>query len=629
MQKTEKALLQLIQRFKFKNNSMGELHLFIIWENGRHKEDEILNDIAQHFFIIQTIAVKWSEQYVTSNYSRFYGTFLPKHSFKEKECGKGEFLLVIVRDDSPVYNSRKTNRGNELVNTNMFDAKEKYRTWTGGGHKIHATNNPSEFNHDITLLLGINSAYYQSQIPSFQKIKKIERDISGANGWKSVEELFYVLNNTIDYVILRGLDVMNDSLQCGEIQDVDILVRDYATCSYIINGAPCCSEERPHQKITIENRTIYLDLWDIHRDYYDIFWSNKMLQNKVFKQYYYTLDETNSFYCLLYHCLINKNQIASKYNNQINVFRQKHGLGDQDLVNLLVEFLKVNKYEIVRPRDNSVGMHIENPVINDYYNFYGISINKSCCEQKDLASGELLYWKSCVYCNGESIIKIGTDWLIENEKKHLDLLSPKSNTPIVQFFKKNNGIATLKMSRIPGFSLNDYFSKKKNIRKSKIVSVICQLVEAIIALRNQGIIHRDLCSPNIIINEELGGKVFIIDFGWAISITDNQILRPCNLAKGACPPEMYSDFYTLGESLKNLFPKRISYLNRIVVCLQDILWSDYKNDESFSIKRRALYDALKCSFSCKDYIILFFFRHKLIAKYCRKTRRVLYCFLGK
>ncbi len=608
---------------------MGELHLFIIWANGRPKEEEILEDIAQHFSIIQTIDVVWDKEYIASNFTRFYGAFLPAHSFKEEECGTDPFLLVIVRDNHPVYNLRRTNRGNELVNTNTFDAKEKYRIWTGGGHKIHATNSPTEFNHDITLLLGINSTDYQSNIQTHLKTTEIKRDISGAHGWCSEEELFYVLNNTVDYAILRGCDVLKEDFQYTENQDIDILVRDYTTCSYIINGTPCCSEDRPHQKVIIKGKTVYIDLWDIHRDYYDILWSNNMLQNKVLQQYYYTLNEIDSFYCLLYHCIINKNQIAPKYQTQINGFLQKHNIESHDLANVLVAFLKSHNYEIVKPRDGSVGMHIDNPVINNYYNLLGDNINKSCCEQKDMASGKMLYWKSCVYCRDETIIKTGTTWLIENEKRYLDILSSQGNTPIVQCLKRSNGIATLTMSKIHGSSLNDYFTRKKNIRKSKIISIVDQLVKILVALRNQGIIHRDFCSPNIIVNEEHGCKVFVIDFGWAISIDDTHILRPCNLAKDACPPEMYSDFYTLGESLKKLLPGRLSYLNNIIVRLQNIFWDDYKNDESFSIKKRTLDDALKCSFSCKDYIKLFLFRHKKIARYCNKTHRVLLHFSGK
>ena len=39
---------------------------------------------------------------------------------------------------------------------NTFDAKQTYRTWTGGGNHIHASNTPEESEHDLVLLLGKN-----------------------------------------------------------------------------------------------------------------------------------------------------------------------------------------------------------------------------------------------------------------------------------------------------------------------------------------------------------------------------------------------------------------------------------------------------------------------------------------
>ena len=65
-----------------------ELHLFIIWENGREKQKEILEDINKSFEIIKIYEVKWDKEEFSNNLSRFYGTNLPKGSRKELHCGK-------------------------------------------------------------------------------------------------------------------------------------------------------------------------------------------------------------------------------------------------------------------------------------------------------------------------------------------------------------------------------------------------------------------------------------------------------------------------------------------------------------------------------------------------------------
>ena len=143
----------------------SELHLIILWARARYKEKEILTDIAANLKILECYDIAWSKKFVANNFSRFYGVKLDSRSSKEKECGSGRFLLITVLDENPKYDFIKTSRGFENVNTNLFFLKEKYRAWTRGGHKIHATNSVAETNHDLSLLLGKNSADYLLNAP--------------------------------------------------------------------------------------------------------------------------------------------------------------------------------------------------------------------------------------------------------------------------------------------------------------------------------------------------------------------------------------------------------------------------------------------------------------------------------
>lgn len=181
-----------------------EIHLFILWEKARYKESAILEDMAKHFTILKQYAITWTPELVASNFTRFYGVNLPSNSFKEKECGSGEFLLCVVRDEKPVYEERMTSRGPEIVNVNMFDAKDRYRSWTCGGHKIHGTNNEKETNHDLSLLIGKNVANFLSENENSAKYETLQRDIEDVNG----------LGVCIKSINLKCCDkVTNDSLQ--------------------------------------------------------------------------------------------------------------------------------------------------------------------------------------------------------------------------------------------------------------------------------------------------------------------------------------------------------------------------------------------------------------------------------
>jgi len=132
----------------------SEIHLFILWENARKKcENEILNDIESNFEVLQIIEIEWNRKDFSDNISQFYGIKLPPRCNKVKEVGDGKFLLVIIRDNHPMYVVRRTNSGDSIVNVNVFDSKEMYRRWVGG-HNIHSSNTVEEAEHDLGLLLG-------------------------------------------------------------------------------------------------------------------------------------------------------------------------------------------------------------------------------------------------------------------------------------------------------------------------------------------------------------------------------------------------------------------------------------------------------------------------------------------
>ena len=54
-----------------------------------------------------------------------------------------QFNLYIIKDLNPVYDYRKTSKGNRLVNIHMFDTKQSLRK-VAGGYNIHATDNIQE-----------------------------------------------------------------------------------------------------------------------------------------------------------------------------------------------------------------------------------------------------------------------------------------------------------------------------------------------------------------------------------------------------------------------------------------------------------------------------------------------------
>ncbi|MDQ0339454.1 hypothetical protein J2S00_002241 [Caldalkalibacillus uzonensis] len=345
----------------------SELHLFIIWENARYKENKIIEDINHKLKILNIYEIKWSPGNFAKNLSRFYGTKLPDGSFKEKHCGRGPFLLIIVEDTNPKYRKRNTSRGTEIVNINMFDAKSTYRDWTGGGHKIHATNSIQETNHDLTLLLGKNAEDYKKDYNTEWngEITKLQEDIIGANGWDNIQQLFYVLNNTVNYVVLRNFECLPEQYNMKNHGDIDLLTDNYYDLCWITNAKKVFKPKyRVHYKVNIGGEEVYFDFRYLGDNYYDINWQKKILSNKVLmKNCFYAPDYVNYFYSLLYHVIVHKKTVADDYAERLWLMSQQILNKEYDytyfkninfLKSILDSFMIKNNYQYKEPVDRSV-----------------------------------------------------------------------------------------------------------------------------------------------------------------------------------------------------------------------------------------------------------------------------------
>ncbi len=155
-----------------------ELHLFIIWNNARFMEKQILNDIKKKFEIFQIYEISWSEEDFAKNLARFYGKKLPKSCKKEKEVGSGPFLAVLIHDNHPKITNNK--------NYNVASTKQSYRRLLGK-NLIHASDTSDEAAENILFLLGKSIKEIETEEP-FLSPRPIVRDIPGNHFWNSIDE---------------------------------------------------------------------------------------------------------------------------------------------------------------------------------------------------------------------------------------------------------------------------------------------------------------------------------------------------------------------------------------------------------------------------------------------------------
>ncbi|PCJ97713.1 MAG: hypothetical protein COA50_04540 [Flavobacteriaceae bacterium] len=341
-----------------------EVHVFIIWSKGLKHRDKILADIETKFEILESIDTTWSKGKFSENLSRFYGENLPKNSSKEKHCGTGTFLCVIVRDGDPKYDLRETSKGIKVVNVNMFDTKQLYRNWTGGGHQIHGSDNVTEARSNMYLLYG---AKYNTLVNTKETAitRAYGKDLIGAEGWNSLEEIFEAFNELSNYVVLRNFVNIDDELK-NLHPDIDLLTDNKRLLADISNGKPTYKEKRRVQHLVmIDGQKVFFDFRFVGDNYYDNKWEQQILNTRIQYKNLYIPNNENHFYSLMYHAFIHKEKLIEDYiiklidfSSNVNLNYNNKSFLDFMVLNDLNSFMLSKGYDYVEPRDVTVFFNI-------------------------------------------------------------------------------------------------------------------------------------------------------------------------------------------------------------------------------------------------------------------------------
>ncbi len=512
-----------------------EYHLFIVWEAARYKEDFILKDIAKQFEIIYQIEVGWSHKYFSDNLTRFYGVNLPSGSEKEKHIGVGKFLTVIVRDYNYSYGTHETSNGNKYINSKTFLAKSRYREVTGGGHKVHGTNTPEEFSHDFALLFGCTiDEFMLKHKPSSSRSIKHSDDVVGYSGWSSLEQVFHILNQTHNYVVMRNFSPLPDGYYANEHGDIDFLVRDYEAVRYVLNAQPVFPEgHRVHNRIVVGEDEVLLDLRYVGDGYYDTAWQEDILNNSTEYRSIRVMDDENHFYSLLYHALIHKPEVAQDYidtlsllNKKIQATRSKINrdwISSDEACNHLAGFLSGKGYVITEPEPS---VYINRDVVEKIRNtqdrlaqvsYLGNEFKLGVIEEFKVGPhrDERRYYKA-TRGDKEYFIKSGSR-SYKHEYDMAKLAYDKNNKLFAEPVEFREGETNYYITEwLDGVGLDVFLDKNKPTKKQKEI-LIRDLSEIYKVLKGLGIVHRDLIPRNFIVSN---GSLVLIDFYWAVRYAD-------------------------------------------------------------------------------------------------------------
>ncbi|MBR1604799.1 MAG: hypothetical protein IJ660_01675 [Alphaproteobacteria bacterium] len=169
----------------------SEYDIFLLWSTARYKDAEVVKLIATKFDIVKTYEIEWSQKLFIQNLSRFYGKKLPSAKNKLKLCGKGSFLVYIVKDNTPCITDNAKNQ-------NMCAMKYQLRKLLGGNY-LHASDNQQEAEENLYFLLGKSLRRLLAE-PQPKKLKPLKQDIIGAPTWLDEDRFRKALKRVLNAV---------------------------------------------------------------------------------------------------------------------------------------------------------------------------------------------------------------------------------------------------------------------------------------------------------------------------------------------------------------------------------------------------------------------------------------------
>ena len=176
--------------------------------------------------------------------------------------------------------------------------------------------------------------------------------------WVSLEEFFSVLNENVDYLVLRNYEDLLDNGVNTTHPDIDILCRDSKEFIHYAGSVSRTSNPNDliHQKILIDSKVVSMDVRHVGDGYYDEMWETNMLdKRRVIKDLCFVMDEKNYFYSLLYHALIQKNRVSPDYKIRLEMMGKKLSIENPVSLRTLVFFMRDRNYYFTYP-ENPAGI---------------------------------------------------------------------------------------------------------------------------------------------------------------------------------------------------------------------------------------------------------------------------------
>ena len=363
--------------YEFKNrrffpNSKNDYALFALWKDAQPFTERIREHLHDQFKVIADVEVTWSEENFHTNAQRLYENLIPSNLPKDQivsphisKIGSRVFRVFVVRDSNPHYAYCESVSGAiELSNKKVVDCKRLFRSWISNPYRVHSTNCIHEFYIQAVLLFGLK-AFEDIMSGKAYGETEIQKDLEGANGWKSWNELFGVLNYCADYLVLRNFE----ELPSSEDDDIDFLSDNYQRLSSAINMVQHQDNGTPYKgRVRVGNTSIPVDIRFVGDGYYDTLWESRMLETKAARDDFYIPRLDHLFFSLLFHAKVQKDSVKDEYPEKLHALANELNLdwynnellhNDEGIAKALSGYYKANGYHYTEPMDPGVGRNMK------------------------------------------------------------------------------------------------------------------------------------------------------------------------------------------------------------------------------------------------------------------------------
>lgn len=166
--------------------------------------------------------------------------------------------------------------------------------------------------------------------------------------WESLELLFDELNEKCDYLVLRNYEHLFEEGFLSEHPDIDFLCDDPQKFIGASGSVPRGDAKEPFsRKILVAGEEIPVDLRIPGDGYYDEPWERAMLAGRrKLGNGVYVMEETEYYYSLIYHALIQKHTLSEDYRLRLRLMGEKLGVsGDEPLLAQLESYMRSHGYQ--------------------------------------------------------------------------------------------------------------------------------------------------------------------------------------------------------------------------------------------------------------------------------------------